>query len=173
MITAEREPDKSCSITITAEDTCNLLGCVCLTDSFVSVSWELYRQKLTLLSRQCSRLVLDSLALRFNPRGWTWACSCSLLCSQMARITLWTLRKSGILCPLQAEQSSDTNSGPRNTHLAKAKSQYPIGNESNDNQMSKAFVSASRSSGVAKRLWRTLDMWIGQEGSDLVSQWVF
>lgn len=76
-------------------------------------------------------------------------CSCSLLSSGSAGIALWALGKSGgIVCPLQAKQSSYINGEPGDTRLAQTNPNIQFKTLRNDNQMSKAYVSASKSSGL-------------------------
>lgn len=64
--------------------------------------------------------------------------------------------QEGILCPLQAEQSSYIAGEPGDTRLARANPNIQFKMLRNDNQMSKACVSAPKSSGLRskRRLWR-------------------
>lgn len=59
-------------------------------------------------------------------------------------------KPGGILCPLQAKQSSYINSEPKDTRLAQANPNIQFKMYRNDNQMLKAYVSASKSNGLQR-----------------------
>lgn len=125
----------------------------CSTEWFVFVAPRLTGQQSSLLSGLRSRLVAVVLdVFRFwalTPAVEPEPCSCSLLSSGSAGIALWALGKSGgIVCPLQAKQSSYINGEPGDTRLAQTNPNIQFKTLRNDNQMSKAYVSASKSSGL-------------------------